>query len=82
MFPLPTMTSDTQFVCPPNTLPSIVPSLPCQTTSRIDSQSANALLPTFVTLEGISMRSSEWQYWKALYSIFSTPVPITAFVMA
>ena len=76
------MTSDTQFVWPPNTLPSIVPSFPCQMTSRIDSQSSNTRLPTFVTLEGISTRSSEWQYWKALYLIVSTLVPITAFVIA
>ena len=57
VLPLPTMTSDTQFVWLPNMLPSIVPSLPCQTTSRNELQFSNASLPMSVTLDGISTPS-------------------------
>ena len=82
VFPLPRMASDTQFVWPSNTPPLIVPSLPCQTTSRIDSQFPNAPLPTLVTLAGISTRRRLWHWPNTFAAIVLTDVPIVAFVSA
>ena len=56
--------------------------MPCQTTSRIDSQLLNALFPTLVTFGGISTRSRDLQLLKAPLPIDTTPEPITAFVIA
>ena len=55
VLPLPTMTSDTQFVWPPKMSPLSVSASVFQTTSRSALQSLNALFEMLVRVEGISM---------------------------
>ena len=55
VLPLPTMTSDTQFVWPPKMSPLSVSASVFQTTSRSALQLLNALFEMLVRVEGISM---------------------------